>query len=137
LAELHFVPMAVLLWRLRFEYDRLAGQQDALRPGRARVHSRAERDRVIALRPVAPAAGLSHWSSRPLAPLVAGSSATPAEVGDLMAGIAERGAGHAVACNRAALPSLDGDAATFFSLESTALLPDIRGVSEVHFRRPT
>jgi transposase len=66
-AELDVAPMTVLLWRRRFERDRLAGLRDAPRPGRERVYARAERDLVIARTLSEPPAGLSHWSSRRLA----------------------------------------------------------------------
>jgi transposase len=75
-AELHVAPMTVLLWRRRFERDRLAGLRDAPRPGRERVYSRARRDQVIALTLSAPPAGLSHWSSRRLAREVGMSTRT-------------------------------------------------------------
>ena len=45
-AELRVAPMTVLLWRARFERERLAGLRDAPRPGRARIYSRADRDRA-------------------------------------------------------------------------------------------
>jgi transposase len=66
-AELDVAPMTVLLWRGRFERDRLAGLLDAPRPGRERVYSRTDRDRVIVRTLSEPPAGLSHWSSRLLA----------------------------------------------------------------------
>jgi putative transposase len=59
-AELRVAPMTVLLWRRRFERDRTAGLRDALRPGRERIYSRADRDRAIALTLSPPPAGLSH-----------------------------------------------------------------------------
>ncbi|HEY8871282.1 MAG TPA: IS630 family transposase [Candidatus Limnocylindrales bacterium] len=75
-AELHVAPMTVLLWRRRFGHGRLAGLHDAPRPGRARVYTREDRDRVIALTLSPPPAGLSHWSSRRLAREVGMSTRT-------------------------------------------------------------
>jgi len=75
-SEVKVAPMTVLLWRARFERDRLAGLRDAPRPGRARVYSRTDRDRVIALTLSAPPPGLSHWSSRRLAREVGMSTRT-------------------------------------------------------------
>ncbi len=74
--ELRVAPMTVLLWRRRFERDRLAGLRDAPRPGRERIYSRTDRDRVIALTLSEPPAGLSHWSSRRLAREVGMSTRT-------------------------------------------------------------
>jgi transposase len=74
--ELRVSPITVLLWRRRFERDRLVGLRDAPRPGRERRYGRAERDRVIALTLSAPPAGLSHWSSRRLAREVGMSTRT-------------------------------------------------------------
>ncbi len=75
-AELRVAPMTVLLWRRRFERDRVSGLHDAPRPGRERVYGRTDRDRVIALTLSEPPAGLSHWSSRRLAREVAMSTRT-------------------------------------------------------------
>jgi len=75
-ADLRVAPMTVLLWRRRFERDRVAGLRDAPRPGRERIYSRADRDRVIALTLSAPPAGLRHWSSRRLAREVGMSTRT-------------------------------------------------------------
>jgi transposase len=75
-AELRVAPMTVLLWRRRFERDRLAGLHDAPRPGRERTYSRTDRDRVIALTLSEPPTGLSHWSSRRLAREVGMSTRT-------------------------------------------------------------
>jgi transposase len=75
-AEVGVAPMTVLLWRRRFERDRLAGLHDVPRPGRARIYTRADRDRVIALTLSEPPAGLSHWSSRRLAREVGMSTRT-------------------------------------------------------------
>ena len=49
-AELGVNLMTVLLWRRRFEAERLAGLRDAPRPGRTPTYTRADRDRVIALK---------------------------------------------------------------------------------------
>jgi transposase-like protein/transposase len=65
--ELGVSPMTVLLWRRRFEAERLAGLTDAPRPGRTRTYSRADRDRVIALTLSPPPAGTTHWSLRRMA----------------------------------------------------------------------
>lgn len=59
--------MTVLLWRRRFEAERLAGLQDAPRPGRAPTYGRADRDRVIALTLEPPPDGATHWSARRMA----------------------------------------------------------------------
>jgi len=59
--------MTVLLWRGRFETDRLAGLADAPRPGREPVYDRAARDRVIALTLEPPPEGVTHWSARRMA----------------------------------------------------------------------
>src|SRR5512134_2481496 len=48
-AELGVDKMTVLLWRRRFEVERLAGLADAPRPGRPTTYTREDRDRVIAL----------------------------------------------------------------------------------------
>ena len=45
-AQLGVHRMTVLLWRGRFERDRLAGLDDAPRPGREPTYDRAARDRV-------------------------------------------------------------------------------------------
>lgn len=75
-AEVGVSPMTVLLWRRRFERDRLAGLRDAPRPGRERTYTREDRDRVIALTLSPPPPGFSHWSSRRLAREVAMSTTT-------------------------------------------------------------
>jgi Homeodomain-like domain len=59
--------MTVLLWRGRFERERMAGLDDAPRPGREPTYDRAARDRVIALTLEPPPEGTTHWSSRRLA----------------------------------------------------------------------
>jgi transposase len=66
-AELGVSKMTVLLWRRRFEQERLAGLRDAPRPGRVPVYDRAARDHVIALTLSEPPAGMTHWSTRRLA----------------------------------------------------------------------
>jgi transposase len=66
-AELGVNLMTVLLWRRRFERDRLVGLHDAPRPGRAPTYTRADRDRVIALTLEPPADGTTHWSARRIA----------------------------------------------------------------------
>ncbi len=66
-AELGVTLMTVLLWRRRFEADRLAGLRDAPRPGRPPTYSREERDRVIALTLEPPPDGTTHWSARRIA----------------------------------------------------------------------
>jgi transposase len=75
-AELGVSKMTVLLWRDRFEQERLAGLRDAPRPGREPVYDRAARDRVIALTLSEPPAGMTHWSTRRLAREVAMSETT-------------------------------------------------------------
>jgi len=75
-AELRVSPMTVLLWRERFERERLAGLRDAPRPGRAPVYSREDRDRVIALTLSEPPAGTTHWSARRLGAVVGMSETT-------------------------------------------------------------
>jgi len=75
-AELGVSKMTVLLWRNRFEQERLAGLRDAPRPGREPVYDRAARDRVIALTLSEPPAGMTHWSTRRLAREVAMSETT-------------------------------------------------------------
>ena len=65
--ELRVHKMTVLLWRGRFERDRLAGLADAHRPGRQPTYDRTARDRVIALTLEPPADGTSHWSARRMA----------------------------------------------------------------------
>ena len=66
-AELGVNLMTVLLWRRRFEADRLAGLRDAPRPGRTPTYTRADRDRVIALTLEPPSDGTTHWSARRIA----------------------------------------------------------------------
>jgi transposase len=65
--ELGVDKMTVLLWRRRFEAERLAGLEDAPRPGRAPTYGRADRDRVIALTLEPPPDGATHWSARRMA----------------------------------------------------------------------
>jgi transposase len=59
--------MTVLLWRRRFEAQRLAGLREAPRPGRPPTYTRADRDRVIALTLEPPPDGTTHWSARRVA----------------------------------------------------------------------
>jgi transposase len=59
--------MTVLLWRGRFERERMAGLADAPRPGREPIYDRAARDRVIALTLEPPTSGTTHWSLRAMA----------------------------------------------------------------------
>ena len=65
--ELSVSPMTILLWRRRFETQRLAGLRDAPRPGREPTYDRAARDRVIALTLEPPPVGTTHWSTRAMA----------------------------------------------------------------------
>jgi transposase len=65
--ELRVSPMTVLLWRGRFEAERLAGLRDARRPGREPTYRREERDQVIALTLEPPPDGTTHWSARRMA----------------------------------------------------------------------
>ena len=66
-AELGVHKMTVLLWRGRFERERMAGLADAHRPGREPTYDRTVRDRVIALTLEPPADGTTHWSARRMA----------------------------------------------------------------------
>ncbi len=66
-AQLGVHRMTVLLWRGRFERDRLAGLTDAPRPGREPTYDRAARDRVIAITLEPPPVGTTRWSSRTMA----------------------------------------------------------------------
>ena len=66
-ARLGVHRMTVLLWRGRFERDRMAGLADAPRPGRQPTYDQAARDRVIALTLEPPPARMTHWSSRAIA----------------------------------------------------------------------
>lgn len=75
-AELGVNLMTVLLWRRRFEAERLAGLRDAPRPGRTPTYTRADRDRVIALTLKPPADGTTHWSARRVASRVGMSITT-------------------------------------------------------------
>jgi len=59
--------MTVLLWRGRFERERMAGLADARRPGREPTYDRVARDRVIALTLEPPPVGTTHWSTRAMA----------------------------------------------------------------------
>jgi transposase len=59
--------MTVLLWRRRFEAQRLAGLREVPRPGRPPTYTRADRDRVIALTLEPPPDGTTHWSARRVA----------------------------------------------------------------------
>jgi transposase len=63
-AQLGVHRMTVLLWRGRFERERMAGLADAPRPGREPTYDRAARDRVIAFTLEPPPIGTTHWSSR-------------------------------------------------------------------------
>jgi transposase len=65
--ELGVDKMTVLLWRRRFEAERLDGLADAPRPGRTPTYGRAVRDRVIALTLEPPPEGVTHWSARRMA----------------------------------------------------------------------
>ncbi len=65
--ELSISPTSVLLWRRRFESDRLAGLADAPRSGRPLVYGREVRDRIIAATLSPPPEGTTHWSARRLA----------------------------------------------------------------------
>ena len=75
-AELGVNLMTVLLWRRRFEAERLAGLRDAPRPGRTPTYTRADRDRVIALTLEPPTDGTTHWSARRVASRVGMSITT-------------------------------------------------------------
>jgi transposase len=75
-AELGITLMTVLLWRRRFEADRLAGLAEAPRSGRPPTYSRADRDRVIALTLEPPPDGTTHWSARRIAARVGMSITT-------------------------------------------------------------
>ncbi len=75
-AECGVDKMTVLLWRRRFTSLRVAGLRAAPRPGREPVHTREERDRVIALTLEPPPAGATHWSARRMAGRVGMSIAT-------------------------------------------------------------
>ncbi len=75
-AELGVNLMTVLLWRRRFEAERLAGLRDAPRPGRTPTYTRADRDRVIALTLEPPSDGTTHWSARRVASRVGMSITT-------------------------------------------------------------
>src|SRR5664280_1930352 len=66
-AELGVAIMTVKLWRRRYAESGLAGLADERRSGRPPTHSRAERDRVIALTLEPPPEGVTHWSVRRLA----------------------------------------------------------------------
>jgi transposase len=66
-AELGVHRMTVLLWRGRFERERMAGLADARRPGRGPTYDRTARDRVIAFTLEPPPAGTTHWSTRAMA----------------------------------------------------------------------
>lgn len=68
--------MTVLLWRRRFERERLAGLREAARPGRPPLYTRDDRDRVIALTLEPPPAGTTHWSARRMAARVGMSTRT-------------------------------------------------------------
>ena len=63
-ARLGVQRMTVLLWRGRFERERMAGLADAPRPGREPTYDRAARDRVIAFTLEPPPFGTTRWSSR-------------------------------------------------------------------------
>ena len=66
-ADLGVHKMTVYLWRRRFAEARLAGLDDAPRPGRTPTYGREERDRVIALTLEPPPGGTTHWSARRMA----------------------------------------------------------------------
>ena len=66
-ARLGVHRMTVLLWRGRFERDRMAGLADAPRPGRQPTYDQAARDWVIALTLEPPPGRMTHWSSRAIA----------------------------------------------------------------------
>ena len=66
-AKLGVNRMTVLLWRGRFERERMAGLADARRPGREPTYDRVARDRVIALTLEPPPVGTTHWSTRAMA----------------------------------------------------------------------
>jgi transposase len=66
-AELGVDKMTVLLWRRRFEAERLGGLADAPRSGRPTTYGREERDRVIAQTLEPPPEGVTHWSARRMA----------------------------------------------------------------------
>jgi transposase len=75
-AELGLHLMTVLLWRRRFQTDRLMGLHDAPRPGRVPVYGRDARDQLIARTLSEPPAGTTHWSTRRLAREVGMSTTT-------------------------------------------------------------
>ena len=66
-ADLGVHKMTVLLWRGRFARERLAGLDDAPRPGRAPTYGRVEREQVIARTLEPPPDGTTHWSARRMA----------------------------------------------------------------------
>ena len=68
--------MTVLLWRRRFEADRLAGLGDAPRSGRPLIYERSERDRIIALTLEPTTDGTTHWSARRMAARIGASITT-------------------------------------------------------------
>ena len=75
-ANLGVTLMTVLLWRRRFETDRLAGLGDAPRSGRPLVYERGERDRIIALTLEPTTDGTTHWSARRMAARIGTSITT-------------------------------------------------------------
>ncbi len=75
-AELGVTLMTVLLWRRRFQADRLAGLGDAPRSGRPLVYERGERDRIIALTLEPTTDGTTHWSARRMAARIGTSITT-------------------------------------------------------------
>jgi len=75
-ANLGVTLMTVLLWRRRFETDRLAGLGDAPRSGRPRVYERGARDRIIALTLEPTTDGTTHWSARRMAARIGTSITT-------------------------------------------------------------
>src|SRR5664279_5556147 len=62
--ELSVSPMTILLWRRRFETQRLAGLRDAPRPGREPTYDRAARARVAIRCSVRPARASARSSAR-------------------------------------------------------------------------
>jgi hypothetical protein len=66
-AQLGVHRMTVLLWRGRFERDRIAGLADAPRPGRRPTYDQEARDRVIAMTLEPPPGRMTRWTSRAIA----------------------------------------------------------------------
>ena len=63
-AQLGVTRMTVLHWRGRFERDRIAGLEDAPRPGRQPTYDQSDRDMVVALTIEPPPRRMRHWSAR-------------------------------------------------------------------------